>query len=166
MGGRPGTKRVPGPPAPHPTTLSPSPPAPRAQKSVIPKDRLGFFHLNVCLICSVLPCDHDVTFGLVGISITGEAPGSLEGTCGLEIAKRSKSTTKGEKKTSRAFFDERVMRQTWRSGAQGRPGAEENRETGCGMREFSLASPPQLMIFLPVAKTDTPGSKKSLISSS
>lgn len=52
------------------------------------------------------------------------------------------------------------MRQTCASGAEGRRGAEENRETGCGMRKFSLASVPRLMISLPVAKTDTPGGKK------
>lgn len=47
-----------------------------------------------------------------------------------------------------------------RRGQTGSRGAEENRETGCGMRKFSLASLPPLMIFLPVAKTDTPGGKK------
>lgn len=61
------------------------------------------------------------------------------------------------------------MRQTWRrgaAGAEGRRGAEKNRETGCGMREFSLASALQLMIFMPVAKTDTPEGKKLLINGS
>lgn len=57
------------------------------------------------------------------------------------------------------------MRQTWWSGEEGRADEKprKNREPGCGMREFSLASPPQLMILLPVAKTDTPGGEKSLI---
>lgn len=91
--------------APTLTTLTPllPPELYTLLKNVIPKDHLGFFHLNVCLICSFPPCDHDVTFGLVGISITGEEPGALEGTRGFEIAKPSKNSTKRKKKASQAF---------------------------------------------------------------
>lgn len=89
-------------PAPTLCTSHPAPCAHHAKKNVvIPKDRRGLFHLNVCFICSFPSMRRRRHVRLSSNQHQRWGAGSVEGTCGLEIARRSKNTTKG--KTSRAF---------------------------------------------------------------